>query len=239
MLNHISLLVALLIILFWGMTISFALVVDFTNLTFLAIIFLIFLQIFFNTGLFIVAHDGMHGILVPYNQNINDAIARLALILYAGLSFKDLKEKHYLHHRFTGTSLDPDFHEHNPNFVFWYLRFMRKYVSFLNLCRLCLLILIIVNLFHIHWLNLLLFWALPLIFSSLQLFFFGTFLPHRHHQDNQYSLSCLSTIKSLHLPILLSFITCYHFSYHQEHHRYPFLAWWQLPFTTRFIQSYF
>ncbi|MTF39296.1 hypothetical protein GGC33_10195 [Cyanobacterium aponinum 0216] len=64
------------------------------------------------------------------------------------------------------------------------------------------------------------------MFSSLQLFFFGTFLPHRHHQDNQYSLGA---IKSLHLPMLLSLITCYHFSYHQEHHRYPSLPWWQLP----------
>ncbi|PHV61326.1 fatty acid desaturase, partial [Cyanobacterium aponinum] len=234
--NHISLLVALLIILFWGVTISFALMVDWANLSLLAVILLILLQTFFNTGLFIVAHDGMHGILFPYNLNINDAIAALALILYGGLSFRDLREKHYLHHRFTGTSLDPDFHEHNPNFWFWYFGFMGKYVSFLNLCRLCLLILIIVNLFHIHWLNLLLFWALPLIFSSLQLFFFGTFLPHRHHQDNQYSLGA---IKSLHLPMLLSLITCYHFSYHQEHHRYPFLPWWQLPFAMGFSQSHF
>ncbi len=227
MFNYISLLVALLIILFWGVTISFSLMADLTNLNFLVIIFFIFLQTFFNTGLFIVAHDGMHSILFLHNQSLNDTIARLALILYAGLSFEDLKEKHYLHHRFTGTSLDPDFHEYNPNFCFWYLRFMRKYVSFLNLCRLALFILIIVNLFHIHWLNLLLFWALPLIFSSLQLFFFGTFFPHRHHQNNQDSLGAIET---LHLPLLLSLITCYHFSYHQEHHRYPFIPWWQLPF---------
>lgn len=116
---------------------------------------------------------------------------------------------------------------------------MGKYISFFNLCRLALLILIIVNIFQIHWLNLLLFWAFPLIFSSLQLFFFGTFLPHRHHQDNKFNLSCLGAIKSLHLPILLSLIACYHFSYHQEHHRYPFLAWWQLPFAMEFSQSHF
>lgn len=225
MVNYISLLVALFIILFWGVTISFSLMTDFTNLTFLAIIFLIFLQTFFNTGLFIVAHDGMHGILYPPQGFLNDAIARLALILYAGLSFKDLKEKHYLHHRFTGTNLDPDFHHHNPNFFLWYGKFMTKYVSFSHLLRLSFSVLIIVYSLQIHWFNLVLFWAFPLIFSSLQLFFFGTFLPHRY-SDN------LGAIESLHFPILLSLITCYHFSYHQEHHQYPFIAWWQLPFSS-------
>lgn len=28
---------------------------------------------------------------------------------------------------------------------------------------------------------------------------------------------------------LLSFLTCYHFDYHWEHHRWPYAPWWQLP----------
>jgi beta-carotene ketolase (CrtW type) len=31
------------------------------------------------------------------------------------------------------------------------------------------------------------------------------------------------------LPIFWSFITCYHFGYHQEHHEYPHVPWWKLP----------
>lgn len=28
---------------------------------------------------------------------------------------------------------------------------------------------------------------------------------------------------------LLSFLTCYHFDLHWEHHRWPYAPWWQLP----------
>ncbi len=31
------------------------------------------------------------------------------------------------------------------------------------------------------------------------------------------------------LPSFWSFIACYHFGYHEEHHEYPHVAWWQLP----------
>ena len=41
-------------------------------------------------GIFIVAHDCMHGSLVPFRPEINRAIGRLCLILYAGFSFDEL-----------------------------------------------------------------------------------------------------------------------------------------------------
>ena len=28
-------------------------------------------------------------------------------------------------------------------------------------------------------------------------------------------------------PVWLSFLTCYHFGYHLEHHRYPWVLWWR------------
>nr|MBA2748547.1 fatty acid desaturase [Tatlockia sp.] len=31
------------------------------------------------------------------------------------------------------------------------------------------------------------------------------------------------------LPTWLSFITCYHFGYHYEHHEHPDVPWWGLP----------
>jgi beta-carotene ketolase (CrtW type) len=74
--------------------------------------------------------------------------------------------------------------------------------------------------------NILLFWVLPILLSSLQLFFFGTYLPHRqpsagytnrHHARSNY------------FPEWLSFLTCYHFGYHWEHHEYPDLPWFELP----------
>ena len=70
--------------------------------------------------------------------------------------------------------------------------------------------------------NLILFWVSPALLSTLQLFYFGTYLRQGGHnnahraQSNAYS-------------IFWSFITCYHFGYHWEHHEYPYVRWWYLP----------
>ncbi|HEY9845933.1 MAG TPA: fatty acid desaturase, partial [Candidatus Caenarcaniphilales bacterium] len=74
--------------------------------------------------------------------------------------------------------------------------------------------------------NLTLFWVVPSILSSVQLFYFGTFLPH---QEPQAGYIEPHRAQSTPLPVFWSFITCYHFGYHQEHHEYPHVPWWQLP----------
>jgi beta-carotene ketolase (CrtW type) len=69
-----------------------------------------------------------------------------------------------------------------------------------------------------------LFFVAPPVLSSLQLFLFGTYLPHRsptakmapHHARTQ---------RTNHLWAMLS---CYFFGYHWEHHQFPHLPWWQL-----------
>lgn len=222
--NYFGLIIALVIISLWILTVVTSQFYDLTKLNYLVILLLIFWQTFLNTGLFIIAHDAMHGLIFPSNSQINDIIGQISLILYAFLSYKNLKEKHLLHHRFSGTHLDPDFHNQDHySFLNWYIKFMIKYLNLQHLFCLCIFVLSIVYYCKITWLHLLLFWALPLILSSLQLFFFGTFLPHRHGNKG------VSSIQSLHLPFFWSLISCYHFSYHQEHHQYPFVPWWKLP----------
>ena len=66
-----------------------------------AILFL--LNTWLSVGLFIVAHDCMHGSLVPFRPAVNRSIGRLCLTLYAGFSYDDLNRKHHLHHRHAGT----------------------------------------------------------------------------------------------------------------------------------------
>jgi beta-carotene ketolase (CrtW type) len=70
--------------------------------------------------------------------------------------------------------------------------------------------------------NLLLFWVLPSLLSTLQLFYFGTWLPHRGEHDNPHHSR---TLKKNHL---LAFLTCYFFGYHFEHHQAPGMPWWRL-----------
>ncbi len=191
---------------------------------------------FIQTGLFIVAHDAIHGSVVPGAHRLNRAIGQLALILYALLPYQKLAHHHSQHHRQPGRTGDPDFHDGIHDSIFaWYLKFMIEYldrrqqvVLFFGMKAIFFSLYLG---FHVHIPNLFLFWVLPIVFSSIQLFFFGTYLPHRvpdgstQWQDPKNPHH--ATSRNYH-PIL-SFLTCYHFGYHWEHHEYPFLPWYRLP----------
>jgi beta-carotene ketolase (CrtW type) len=68
-------------------------------------------QTFLYTGLFITAHDAMHGVVVPQNLKINNFIGSLVLTLYGLFSFNELRKKHWEHHHHPASELDPDFHD--------------------------------------------------------------------------------------------------------------------------------
>jgi beta-carotene ketolase (CrtW type) len=73
--------------------------------------------------------------------------------------------------------------------------------------------------------NVLLFCTAALLLSSLQLFLFGTYLPHRRQRPPHRR----SHPDSLALPPWLSLLACFHFGYHREHHDHPGLSWFELP----------
>ena len=76
-------------------------------------------------------------------------------------------------------------------------------------------------------LNIVIFWAVPAVLALVQLFVFGTYLPHRH-ADTPFADD--HRARSNKLPLLGSLITCFHFGgYHHEHHLSPGTAWWRLP----------
>jgi beta-carotene/zeaxanthin 4-ketolase len=183
------------------------------------------LRIFLSTGLFITAHDAMHGSVLPGHPKLNHGVGAIALFLYALLPYQEMLRKHHLHHRFPTDDRDPDFHE-NQNFAVWYFHFMKGYWSWTGFFAMLAIGLLFHALLHVAFANLLLFWLLPLAFSSLQLFYFGTFLPHRRSEEGCEAPYYSRTYP---LPSLLSFLTCYHFGYHYEHHQCPHVPWWQLP----------
>jgi len=49
---------------------------------------------FIQTGLFIVAHDAIHGVVLPSNRRLNDGIGQLVLTLYALLPYEKLAFNH-------------------------------------------------------------------------------------------------------------------------------------------------
>jgi len=178
---------------------------------------MILVQMHLYTGLFITAHDAMHG-TVAKNEILNNVIGQLCTILYACFPFKKLNTKHHEHHRHVHTEMDPDYH--TGGFFTWYFNFIKEYITWWQI----VLMAVIFNILKL-WvseLNLLLFWVLPSLLSTLQLFYFGTWLPHHGVHDNQYHSR---TQDKNHL---LSFLSCYFFGYHYEHHDSPGTPWWKL-----------
>ena len=214
--------IAITIMAAWMATILFALS---SNHTLFGQLVLIFLIIFLSVGLFITAHDSMHGLISP-RQKLNDWYGKIALYLYGAFSFKKLKQKHIEHHENPVSKSDPDYTDYpNEDFALWFWSFMRRYYGLKEF-----------GLMHGHiifflWVadwnvsKVLIFYALPSLLSAIQLFYFGTYLPHRTGTGHTNEHNA----RSNDFNEFISLITCYHFGYHYEHHAYPGTPWWKLP----------
>ncbi len=188
---------------------------------------LVALQCWLNVGLFIVAHDCMHGSLAPFQPRVNRNVGRLCLALYAGFSYDRLISKHFAHHRFSGTAEDPDFHADEPTqFWPWYVAFFRRYFGWREFAVLAMLLATYLLVFKVSPVNALVLWGVPAILSSFQLFYFGTYLPHRHEDD---AFGDDHNARSNDFSWMGSLLTCFHFGYHHEHHDKPNVPWWRLP----------
>lgn len=222
-----GLLVACSVITLWAVSLTYLLTVSIAELPIYRLVLAVVWQTFLYTGLFVTAHDAMHGVVFPQNRLINNFIGTLTALGYALFSFRELSEKHWQHHHYPASDRDPDFHDgKHLSFWAWYGQFIKGYWSWRRTWGFTGLFIVSYGLFHVSDFNLFLFWMLPAILSSLQLFYFGSFLPHREPVEGY---SDRHRARTLHLPFFLSFLTCYHFGYHHEHHTYPHLPWWQLP----------
>lgn len=229
-----GLLIALTIIALWAASLVFLLTRNLGELHPLLIPLAMLWQTFLYTGLFITAHDAMHGTVLPGNRKINRAIGTVVVFVYALLSYQNLLTKHWDHHRYPASQKDPDFHDGiHKDFFQWYVRFMRKYITWKQILGMAILFNVLLYLFHIPIPNLLLFWVTPSLLSTFQLFYFGTVLPHRETPEGYSDRHRARSVRS---PIWLSLLTCYHFSgFHWEHHAHPNVAWWKLPKTRNSI----
>lgn len=190
------------------------------------VLLLVALQTWLSVGLYIVAHDAMHGSLVR-SRRTGERIGALAVWLYAGFGWRRLVEMHRFHHLHAGTGQDPDFAPDNPTRMLpWYLRFMRTYFG----VRECIVMTLRVGIYLLLGApveNILLFFAVPGLLSSFQLFYFGTYLPHRHETGQDFPDR--HRARSSRYGYLASLLSCFHFGYHHEHHRRPDVPWWRLP----------
>lgn len=222
-----GLFIAVALIVVWAINLCALLAVDLQHFPAWGIPLAVTWQMFLYTGLFITGHDAMHGLVCPTNSRVNNFIGGLSVLLYGLFSYDELLRKHRLHHGYPATDRDPDFHDgEHKHPVLWYLYFMRRYWTWQQFIGLSLAYLLLHYGLHISAGNLFLFWGIPPILSSAQLFYFGTYLTHKE-PENGYQTSHRAQTNPL--PTFWSFVTCYHFGYHHEHHEYPYIPWWQLP----------
>ncbi len=197
----------------------------------LALAGVLLVQAWLSTGLFIIAHDCMHGAFAPGQRARNRTAGRAALMLYAGLDYDRMAPAHFAHHRHVGTQDDPDFHAGSPYRPGrWFLRFFGNYYTHMQLVRITVVACIYLAL-GASLINFAVFWAVPALLALAQLFFFGTYLPHRHGGSNFVDQH---RARSVGAGGVVSFITCFHFGgYHHEHHLFPQTPWWRLPYVRK------
>lgn len=184
------------------------------------------LQSFLNVGLFITAHDAIHGTLAPGRRRLNDWFGATAIFAYGAFLWPKMRRNHHAHHDAPVSAEDPDYAaEGDERFIPWLRTFFSRYYSWGNFALMHIWV-AVAFLISGSLAKLLIYWAAPAWLSALQLFVFGVYLPHRtpkgghRHPHNAVTLD---------FPVWLSFLTCYHFGYHQEHHDHPAAPWWRLP----------
>lgn len=188
---------------------------------------IVLVQAWLSTGLFIIAHDCMHGSLAPGRPRVNTVVGTLCLSAYAALSYRALYPKHHAHHRAPGTADDPDFHPGEPRRALpWFVRFFCGYYTHGQIARITIAA-VIYMLLGASLINIVVFWAVPAVLALLQLFVFGTYLPHRHEAE---PFADHHHARSARVTPLVSLLTCFHFGgFHHEHHLSPGTPWFRLP----------
>jgi beta-carotene ketolase (CrtW type) len=179
------------------------------------------------TGLFIIAHDAMHGVAVPSSRRWNDLLGRVALGLYAAFPYAPMVHEHRRHHRAPASADDPDFHaEGAPAMVAWYLRFVGQYLRWQQFVILAVVFNVLHHGLGVEQWRLWAFWIVPSVASTWQLFYFGTYRPHR---EPAQGYADVHRAQSSAWPTWATLLSCYHFGLHWEHHAWPHVPWFRLP----------
>ncbi len=217
-----GIIISLLILLLWISHLLYSLIYAEPALSNPVFYLHVILQGYLYTGLFITSHDAMHG-NISRIRIVNTITGTLSAFLFAGLSYNKLLKNHRAHHTSPGLEDDPDFYGKSQNFFIWWVVFMKRYTTITQL-------IIMAALFNVLkiWFNessIIAFWVVPAFLGTLQLFYFGTYIPHKYPHVHTMKPHNARTQKKNHLWGMLS---CYFFGYHFEHHESPRTPWWQL-----------
>jgi beta-carotene ketolase (CrtW type) len=198
---------------------------------------LIIAETYLFTAIFITAHDAMHGLIVPKFKVLNRFIGQLCVKMFAMFDYSALLNAHNAHHQHSGDiDHDPDYHEFESEselktILMWFYGFMKEYTTLgplLLRVAIYQLLTLYVGVSHVQ-LNL--FWSLPNVLSSFQLFYYGTYLVHRRNHgnfNNNFKENEQNAFTDYSKSVWYHLLTCFCFGVHYEHHKYPYLPWWGL-----------
>ena len=184
----------------------------------------VFVQAYLFTGLFITGHDAMHG-TVTRLRRVNLFVGYAACFLFAGMSYRRLVRNHHAHHLAPTGHSDPDFHGRAPGFWPWWFRFMWHYATVGQIAVMGVSYNLLAHVAHVPEWKLLAYWIGPALLATLQLFYFGTYRPHRGPSSDDMAPHHARSLAPNHAWAMLS---CYFFGYHWEHHASPSTPWWAL-----------
>jgi beta-carotene ketolase (CrtW type) len=184
----------------------------------------ILIQAYLYTGLFITGHDAMHQ-SVSKIKWINNLVGFMSVYMFASLSYGKLMKNHWDHHRYPGSEKDPDYYIRSQNFFTWWFMFMMRYVTIWQFISMAIIFNLLKLIAGIAVPPLLIYWIIPAFMGTFQLFYFGTFVPHRRPHTEEMGKHKARTLQRNHIWAMLS---CYFFGYHREHHESPGIPWWKL-----------
>jgi beta-carotene/zeaxanthin 4-ketolase len=211
-----------LIITAWAAHLAYSLAATGTTGSVARAVLHVAIQSYLYTGLFITAHDAIHG-SVTSNRKLNTAIGRTASTLFAAFSYSRLQRNHMKHHRWPGTERDPDFSVRYRNPLFWFAEFFLRYVTILQIVIMAILFNLLSLLVPTE--RVILFWMVPAFLGTFQLFYFGTYRPHLLPHTAEMEPYRARSQRHNHVWAMAS---CYFFGYHHEHHASPGTPWWRL-----------
>jgi len=244
-------------------------------------------------GLFVTAHDAMHGAVCGRRRRaLNDALGRACITCYAFFSYARLYEEHWRHHHWTGRTrgaaevearraaaaaggrprpalgtasggadgaegaadaasaaakdaadepvvrYDPDYHRGDARLLPWFCAFMAHYSSPGQYARTGAAVAALLAL-GAPYANLCLFMCGSAVLAAFQLFYWGTYRPHRpdaaarraHAAGGDAAAAEMPwrRSRSAPYPLPVLFLQAYFFNLHWHHHRWPYCPWWDLP----------
>jgi fatty acid desaturase len=97
--QHIGICLAILMLNCWPAPLTFSLHFPTVFTQSWSYLLLLLLQTHLYTGLFIMAHDAMHVVVVPGNRTLNNGIGTICGLLFAFNWYPRLFPKHHGHHK--------------------------------------------------------------------------------------------------------------------------------------------